>query len=153
MNSLCLFDSASSNRKPISIEDNIARGRAAMRVVLKTHQDFEHAMYRQDIGWIDFIWGDQGVVRSNGKTKGGRGIVHILEARQRKNAMTAIESYSFMYRIVTTIARAKNNETSIIDQNGERRLTILHDGLKIILIKEKLKNAWLLSGFENSLGS
>ena len=30
--------------------------------------------------------------------------------------------------------------------------SILHGGLKIILIREPLKNAWLLSGFENSVG-
>ena len=149
---LGVFDAASSNNTPKTLEENIARGRAAMRVVLKTEQDFKHAMYRDDLVWIDFIWGDVGVVRPNGKTKGGKGIAHILEARQRKNTMTTVESYSFMYRIVTTIARAKPHETNIIEQNGEKRLTILHGGLKIILIREPLKNAWLLSGFENSVG-
>ena len=52
---LGVFDAASSNNIPKTLEDNIARGRAAMRVVLKTKQDFKHAMYRDDLGWIDFI--------------------------------------------------------------------------------------------------
>ncbi|OJU87101.1 MAG: hypothetical protein BGN93_12000 [Acinetobacter sp. 39-4] len=143
------FDSASSNKIPRTVEENISRGRAAMRVVLKTKQDFDHAMYTRELGWIDFIWGETGVVRLNGKTKGGKGIVHIIEARQRKNAMTALEVHALMYRIVTTIARAKPHEKNIVERNGERRLTIESDGLKVILIKEILRNAWLLSGFEN----
>mgnify|MGYP000228699354 FL=1 len=62
MTELIGFDSASSSQVPRTVEENISRGRAAMRVVLKTKQDFDHAMYRQDMGWIDFVWGDAGIL-------------------------------------------------------------------------------------------
>lgn len=72
MTELIGFDSASSSQVPRTVEENISRGRAVMRVVLKTKQDFDHAMYRQDMGWIDFVWEMQARCGPMGKPKAAR---------------------------------------------------------------------------------
>ena len=139
------FDSASSNQIPKTVEENISRGRAAMRVVLRTQQDFDHAMYRQDLGWIDFVWGEKGIIRPNGKTKGGKGIVHILEARMRKDGYSAIQAHALVYRMVVTIAKGKILRTFY---NGIASQTIIeHQGYEATLIKTTA-NEWLLSGWK-----
>ncbi|MBF7696189.1 putative barnase/colicin E5 family endoribonuclease [Acinetobacter rathckeae] len=143
---LALFDAiASSNKIPKDIEDNIARGRAAMRTVLKTRQDFQHAMYRRDLGWIDFVWGDVGVVRPNGKTKGGKGIAHIIEARMRKDAYSKMGAHALLYRLVTTIARGKVLRT--FEKSISKQTVLEYQGYEVTLIKTT-GNEWLLSGWK-----
>ncbi len=145
MTELIGFDSASSSQVPRTVEENISRGRAAMRVVLKTKQDFDHAMYRQDMGWIDFVWGDAGKVRPNGKTKGGKGIVHILEARMRKDGYSATQAHALVYRMVSTLA--KGNVIRQEMRNGAINKTIEYQGYEAILVKN-FSNSWLLSGWK-----
>lgn len=145
MTELMGFDSASSSQVPRTAEENISRGRAAMRVVLKTKQDFDHAMYRQDMGWIDFVWGDAGKVRPNGKTKGGKGIVHILEARMRKDGYSATQAHALVYRMVTVLAKGKILRTF---KHGLSSQTVIeHQGYEATLIKTD-SNEWLLSGWK-----
>ena len=63
-----------------------------MIYALNNQKDVTYAMYRQDLGWVDFVWGDVGIIKATGKTKGGKGIAHILEARQRKDGLTAMQA-------------------------------------------------------------
>lgn len=141
-----LFDGiASSDHIPKTTDENIARGRAAMRAVLRTRQDFSHAMYRDDLGWIDFIWGEVGEVRPNGKTRGGKGISHILEARIRKDGYSAVQAHALAYRMVTTIARG-----GVIRQfqhSPSTQTIIEYQGYEATLIRT-IGNEWLLSGWK-----
>lgn len=47
----------------------------AMRQAILTHNDVLHAVYRADIGYVDFVWGTEGDAPSpSGRRKGAKGI-------------------------------------------------------------------------------
>lgn len=125
---------------------NIQRGELAMQFVIDTHSDFTHAMYRQDLGWIDFVWGDVGKPpTSSGKRKGAEGVAHILEARQRKDGLTAIQAQALALKLVEVIAKGKIIRTNIV--KGHENKVIAYKNYEAILVKDG-KNEWLLSGWE-----
>ncbi len=45
---------------PATAEENIRRGRKAMKHVIATGAREYRAMYRQELGWIAFSWGTPG---------------------------------------------------------------------------------------------
>lgn len=52
------IDDTEQSRSPMkSIEANIRRGNEAMSRALQDKTDVHQAMYRSDVGWIDFVWG------------------------------------------------------------------------------------------------
>ena len=131
------------------IQANIKRGTKAMNDVLLTKADVHRAMYRNDIGWIDFVWGDTGIIKTNGKTKGAKGISHIIEARMRKDKMSYADVVKMLTQdVVSTIA--KGSVIREITRETTQRLTITHANIIIHLIKNAGSNAWLLSGYEDN---
>ena len=40
-----------------SVQENIKRGTDAMNKAIVSKADVKRAMYRNDIGWVDFVWG------------------------------------------------------------------------------------------------
>lgn len=132
-----------------SVQANIKRGTEAMNKAITTKADVKRAMYRNDIGWIDFVWGSTGILKANGKTKGAMGISHIIEARMRKDGM----SYDEVVEMLTggiVEAIAKGEVIREIAREKTQRLTVLHDKTIIHLIKQAGSNAWLLSGYEEN---
>ncbi len=126
---------------------NIRRGRAAMNRALVEKADVRRAMYRNDIGWIDFVWGSTGRVLPNGKTKGAMGLAHVIESRMRKDGMSRDEVVGMLTgRVVETIAkggtgriyRSGNSESMFVEYNGNRAT----------LVKNKGSNGWLMNAFE-----
>lgn len=126
---------------------NIRRGRAAMNRALVEKADVRRAMYRNDIGWIDFVWGGTGRVLPNGKTKGAMGLAHVIESRMRKDGMSRDEVAGMLTgRVVETIAkggtgriyRSGNSESMFVEYNGNRAT----------LVKNKGSNGWLMNAFE-----
>lgn len=126
---------------------NIRRGRAAMNRALVEKADVRRAMYRNDIGWIDFVWGSTGRVLPNGKTKGAMGLAHVIESRMRKDGMSRDEVVGMLIgRVVDTIAkggtgkiyRSGNSESMFVEYNGNRAT----------LVKNKGSNGWLMNAFE-----
>lgn len=126
---------------------NIRRGRAAMNRALVEKADVRRAMYRNDIGWIDFVWGSTGRVLPNGKTKGAMGLAHVIESRMRKDGMSHDEVAGMLIgRVVDTIAkggtgkiyRSGNSESMFVEYNGNRAT----------LVKNKGSNGWLMNAFE-----
>lgn len=126
---------------------NIRRGRAAMNRALVEKADVRRAMYRNDIGWIDFVWGSTGRVLPNGKTKGAMGLAHVIESRMRKDGMSRDEVAGMLIgRVVDTIAkggtgkiyRSGNSESMFVEYNGNRAT----------LVKNKGSNGWLMNAFE-----
>lgn len=94
-----VFETAAAVRTPVTIEENIQRGKDAMRRVIAQHVNEPKAMYRKDLGWIAFYWGkagqeppefeDQkemrewwnGLKNKHGLFGGGYGISHIIAKR------------------------------------------------------------------------
>ena len=62
--------------KPLSVDDNLARGKKAVTRALTHKQDVCDAMFRPESGPIDFIWGTPGE-KANGR-EGGYGISHAF---------------------------------------------------------------------------
>lgn len=64
---------------------NIQRGLRALERVFAEKSTVHRAMHRDGLGWIDFVWGDEGKWPPDGKgrRKGARGVSHIVEAAQR----------------------------------------------------------------------
>lgn len=132
---------------PEKAAGNIRRGRAAMNRALLEKTDVRRAMYRNDIGWIDFVWGSTGRVLPNGKTKGAMGLAHVIESRMRKDGMSRDEVAGMLIgRVVDTIAkggtgriyRSGNSESMFVEYNGNRAT----------LVKNKGSNGWLMNAFE-----
>ena len=132
---------------PEKAAGNIRRGRAAMNRALLEKADVRRAMYRNDIGWIDFVWGSTGRVLPNGKTKGAMGLAHVIESRMRKDGMSRDEVAGMLTNdIVEAIARGKVHK-HVVNGNSER-LQLRHNGYEANLIKNAGNNAWLITGYE-----
>lgn len=126
---------------------NIERGMKAMNQVITTKADKKRAMYRNDIGWIDFVWGSTGVLKANGKTKGAMGISHIIEARMRKDGMDYREVTRMLTEdIVKTIALG--TQTQAFEKDNSESIFIEHGKYRATLIRNKGSNSWVMNAFE-----
>nr|WP_227546412.1 hypothetical protein [Moraxella catarrhalis] len=131
-----------------SVQANIKRGMEAMNKAITTKADVKRAMYRNDIGWIDFVWGDTGIIKTNGKTKGAKGISHIIEARIRKDKMSYDEVVEMLtHNIVETIAQGSTAD-AYNSSNGVKNIKITHKGYFVALRKAEGSNAWVITAFE-----
>lgn len=100
------------------------------------------------VGWIDFVWGDIGIIKTNGKTKGAKGISHIIEARMRKDKMSYDEVVEMLTQnIVDTIAQGSTT-AAYTSSNGVNNIKITHKGYFAALRKAKGSNAWVITAFE-----
>ena len=125
------------------IQANIKRGTKAMNDVLLTKADVHRAMYRNDIGWIDFVWGDTGIIKTNGKTKGAKGISHIIEARMRKDKMSYADVVKMLTQdVVNTIAKGSTYLAT------ENKVQLRHDGYEVVMKKSTGSNAWIITAYE-----
>ena len=129
-----------------SVDANIARGRAALARALNEQNTVHRAMFRTGMGWVDFVWGAEGVVKPSGRTKGAMGLSHVLEARQRKDGLNEQQTVQLLSRMVDVIAVGK--EVRRVDFAGLERVTLEHAGVQAILTKHPGSNAWLVSGWE-----
>ena len=131
------------------IQANIKRGTKAMNDVLLTKADVHRAMYRNDIGWIDFVWGDTGIIKTNGKTKGAKGISHIIEARMRKDKMSYADVVKMLTQdVVSTIALGETYKQFYSSDGKNTSLKIRHKGYETNLIKRIGSNAWIITAYE-----
>ena len=141
-----LYDKPSP-RVPSSTAANIQRGKAAMAHVILHQATARYAMHRTDLGWIDFVWGSEGAPASkSGRRKGAYGVAHILEARQRKDRMTASDAKRMALFLPEVMARGGVARSDQI--GGQSRLVLAFGGYEAILVKPKKAHAWLLSGWQ-----
>ncbi len=137
-----------------SVEANIKRGQERMTQAILDKADVKRGMYNQEFGWVDFVWGDDGVTKepnANGEPR-GRGIAHIFEARERKDGQDYQQTSRMLVNdIVNTIAKG-----SIVTRTPYRMVLEYKEnpndlGHKAILTKDRShnSNSWLLTGFEN----
>ncbi|MGB2680311.1 MAG: LPD38 domain-containing protein [Candidatus Competibacter sp.] len=134
-----------------SVEANIRRGLDALTKALLDKTSVHRAMYRQGLGWVDFVWGSEGRVTPSGKTKGAMGIAHILEARQRKDGMSRAEAEKLAYDLIEVIARGSEIRRYTFADTANVTLELGHH--EAVLTKTQGSNAWVLSGWEVKPGA
>ena len=136
-----------ASRSPMkSVNANVARGREALATALNDKTTVHRAMFRNGLGWVDFVWGSEGAIKPNGRTKGGMGLVHILEARQRKDGLTEQESVNFLGEVVDAIALGAEFDRKEVAQST--RVGIEHDKTIVWLTKNNGSNAWIVTEYE-----
>lgn len=129
-----------------SVEANIRRGKASMAKALQNHTSVFRAMFRNGLGWVDFLWGYEGdsVIHARGRRRGEKGLLHIIEARWRKNGYSEKQISELLDDVVETIARGR------AVKEGDYKQIIQHNGVIVVLIKNRPYNNWLLSGYRNT---
>lgn len=137
--------SRNSNTIPKTVKENVKSGLRALRKVISTKKTASHAMYRKDIGWIDFEWGNEGKAPSkSGKRKGAFGISHIIEARQRKDGLTQDQTKALLYQLIATIAVGKIVRQ--MENNNRYNYVIGYKDYEAVIVKNE--KAWLLTGWK-----
>jgi len=135
----CALDAATP--RPSSEQGAVA----AMQRVIADKKDVRHAIYRDDIGYVDFIWGNEGKPEQDrGIRPGAKGVAHLLEARMRKDKLT----YKQACAVAENVARATVSGELPKNWKSIKSLRIVHNGYVAILAKNDVHNAWLLTGYE-----
>ena len=145
-----LMQDGALNQSASAMKDmlaNIRRGREAMNKALLDKADVNRAMYRNDLGWIDFVWGSEGTLKENGKTKGAMGLAHIIESRMRKDGM----AYDDVARMLThdiTETIARGGKSKIYASGKSETVFVEYNGHRATLTKKQGNNGWLMNAFE-----
>lgn len=113
-------------------------GLRALSQVLSSKQDVIGAMHREDVGPIDFRWGDDKC-----------GISHIIARRRAQNEAHPkryrLPAKDVAKRVVVTVAKGN------IVSTGQRKIEIHHKGYIAVLAKDwkgKPSNHWVLTGMK-----
>lgn len=145
------FGKGGSKSAMKSVKANIKRGRQAMNTTIAEKRTVHRAMYQQELGWVDFEWGDDGLTKARNK-KGepiGKGISHIIEARMRKDGMSYEQATKMLTKnIVETIAKGKIHKEWRSPDGKHKSLQIDHQGYRVGLAKSKGNNSWIVTGFK-----
>lgn len=125
------------SRSPMKSTDaNANRGEASMNQALLNKADVSRAMYHNELGWIDFVWGDD-----------FKGIKHIIKRRMTSDGMTESEVYRLLTKdLVKTIASGEVIRSSETEKST--RLVIRGDDNEAVLVKSKSGNGWVVTGFK-----
>jgi len=132
--------------------DPVASAVVAMRDVIEAQADAPAAVRRDDLGAVDFIWGDEGKPpTASGKRKGAKGVAHILEARMRKDGLTLEEAAAVAEEVARVVALG---EITLTHHHQDVSQATITDGqYSAILVKREGSNAWLLTGWEENKDS
>lgn len=132
-------------RTPLTVEENIQRGREAMSRVIERRVNEPRAMYRKGLGWIAFFWGKAG--GEPPKCKGGHGISKILAKREWEGRsieeLIGQSGVAVAYKLVEVIA------TGSFGTIPGRRIRVQKKDFVVFLSKEMFGKevVWLLTGF------
>lgn len=125
-----------SRSAKVSVDANVRRGAESMNKALLDKADVQRAMYRNDLGWVDFVWGDD-----------KRGLQHIIKQRMTKDGMSEADAKRLLTdHLVETIARGST--TNRYDVESGTRLHVENDGYRAVLVRRGGSNGWLITGFE-----
>ena len=103
----------------------------------------KNAMFRPDIGNIDFVWGVPG---KGDKFKHGYGIAHIIAKRNSENG-SGMETVK---KIIEAIARSKSFSIQRANNGlSNERIKLTYDGCTAVLSQSPEGNHWLLTGWHN----
>lgn len=130
-------------------QSNIQRGLASLDKVLLEKTTVHRAMYRDGLGWIDFVWGSEGrwPPDARGRRKGEKGISHVLEARTRKDGMDHAQTVGLLRRMVRAIADGEELRPTLAFGKS-MRIVVGRDGTEVHLLKSAGSNAWALTVFD-----
>lgn len=131
-----------------SVDANIARGRKAMAKALAERNTVNRAMFRNGLGWVDFVWGSEGVIKPSGRTKGAMGLAHLLEARQRKDGLAMPEVAQLLDKVVQTIASGQEVDRAQVGLST--RVGVEHESTIVWLTRREGSNAWIVTGYEKT---
>lgn len=155
-----------------TMEENIRHGIEAMNVVRNSHTDVQHAMYRNDIGWISFPWGTPGQAppadlkkwwdslsseteRRAAPYKSGYGVSHIIAKRDWEGkhikALLGQKGKDFVMSLVEVIARGKKRAegTRVILELVPKHIKVVLEKISEPNITEgKSAENWLISSYE-----
>lgn len=93
-------------------------------------------MWRSDLGWINFVWGDA-----------KKGVAHIISKRMSADGMTREQVLRLLTEdLVKVIAWGETVRRD--DLGNASRLVVERGGVQAILSRNNSTNGWLLSGFE-----
>ncbi|MEJ8596518.1 DUF3519 domain-containing protein [Helicobacter pylori] len=102
------------------------------------------AAYREDLGWIDFVWGNKDY-----------GLEHILKRREDQalnNGINETEAKKYAMSVVKTIPEVIEKGVKV-ERNG--RVAIEYQNIRVGLKDnwkgEKLPNHWVITGYEKRL--
>lgn len=147
------IDDTEQSRSPMkSPRADIKRGLNAMARLIADHKTQYRAMFRQGLGWVDFEYGSEGSerIKGNGSRKGAQGIIHIMEARYRKDGYNEKQIGDLLDDVVYAIA--EGHETSRLNKSGGHlNVTIenFRNGktTRVALTKTPSSDAWVVTGF------
>lgn len=133
--------------------ENISRGRAAIDQLFREAETaanpeeltIEGAMYRSDLGPIDFKWGRAGSGRN---LKHGFGLAHLFAKRNAESG----NGRAVVNKMAEVIAKATDVDIQHSnDGRGETYRARLHfDNHTAVLAKNPGSNHWLLTGWEDN---
>lgn len=139
------------SRDELIENENIANGKKAIdELIDKADKDSEtenlsikNAMYRSDLGYIDFVWGKPG---EGPKFKKGYGLAHIIAKRDAESG----NGKEVAYELVNVLAKGTKIETQRVQNiSGNDRIRILYNNYTAVLSESPEGNRWLLTGWEN----
>ena len=147
------IDDTEQSRSPMkSPRADIKRGLNAMARLIADHKTQYRAMFRQGLGWVDFEYGSEGSerIKGNSSRKGAQGIIHIMEARYRKDGYNEKQIGDLLDDVVYAIA--EGHETSRLNKSGGHlNVTIenFRNGktTRVALTKTPSSDAWVVTGF------
>jgi hypothetical protein len=145
---IAVLESAAAVRTPITVEENIQRGKDAMKRVIAQHVNEPKAMYRKDLGWIAFYWGKEGGPPP--KYKGGSGVAKIIAKRdwEGKNvkALLGQKGEEVALKLLSVIA--KGSVKPILGKRAE----VSYGGYTAYLSSDRYgkEEIWLLTGFKDT---
>ncbi|MBQ6431013.1 MAG: hypothetical protein IJJ99_03955 [Oscillospiraceae bacterium] len=128
-------------------EENIKNGTDALNWLIEQAKESDdpeslirrNAMYRSDIGQIDFVWGKPG---KGEKLRSGYGISHIIARHGETTAQKAVE----VLAKGVEYDKQRNDNTNPSDY----RLRLYYDGYTAVLVKDE-NSHWLLTAWENDV--
>lgn len=120
------------NAKENEIDENIKNGKKAIKSILENHKDVPKAMYRDEVGYIDFVYGKEGTIKKD--RSDGYGLAKILE----KHGQEAVN------KIPEVIAKGKYEKSEYGD-----RAYFLFDGYRAVIrfTWDGDKKTWLVTNF------
>lgn len=118
--------------KENAIDENIKNGKNAIKTILKNHKDVPKAMYRDEVGYIDFVYGKEGTTKKD--RSDGYGLAKILE----KHGKEAVD------KIPEVVAKGKYEKSEYGD-----RAYFLFDGYRAVVrfTWDGDKKVWLVTNF------
>ena len=131
-----------------SLSANMQRGFDSLAKAITERTSVHRAMFRNGLGWVDFVWGDQGEVKASGRTKGARGLSHIVEARMRKDGLSESQAIAVLREMVRAIAAGEEFDRKAFADVV--RVGVRHDGFIAWLAKRPGGNAWVVTGYEEN---